>query len=421
MAFSGSIRTQEHLMASIEPAYMELAMAGGPDVAETTRPSMGRFERAKLFGRKTVALAGVMLMVGGAIKGANSLNTDPAKADVSPAALDHNYENDNCQDVSFESPDPTSNPDEFSAQAALPRLGDKDAQEYVSDSLFGADGAALKSKQSLATLSMISDSFLKKNVNDPNFSYIDSYTSFLGSFKSESQAAIACDNSYATIYQLAEDNDSWARPGDHVSKLKFNRDGSYKIVDAELTKPQVVQEMLGGIEISARDTYDEVDGREIQGAPSALITKDGDVYFKGLNPSDAGSTDKDKKHKGKGGNNKNDNKKGNGGGKSADDKQSSGNNEGSQFGDDTSTGETGNGVVPENQGQAPGPGEDQGGDTGSDNGTLPSPGGGGGVAVAKHHQLQLLLHQPQPLLLHLLLHQPQPLLPHLLLHHPHLQ
>ncbi|MCA9334495.1 hypothetical protein KC963_05585, partial [Candidatus Saccharibacteria bacterium] len=314
MAFSGD-RTTAHLreqlaMQSADPTIINHEPAVAAEVAPIAEETS---EKSGRFGTKAVV---------GALVGGIALANLAPKVNVSfercaPAvaqAETPDFNAEECATVEFKNV--SNDAEKFAPKAFLPKQGDQSASEYI-DGLYSEGGALTSDKNSLAATMAAIQPFIKDDLNNPNYSYVDTYkdkVSAYGAPGGEKVAAEDCETSYQVLTQLASDNDEWALAGDRASNFSALRGDKYNISGAEVTKPQVVQETLGGIEISFNGTAKDVNGNKLQGGPSVLIRENGEFVIKGLSPSDAESTKKDKQKNGGNKNDKKNHKKGKSGG-----------------------------------------------------------------------------------------------------------
>lgn len=251
--------------------------------------------RVKIVGATALAAAavgyGIEAFAGGGSDG-------PVRANADPVAASFKYNQPNCKDFAYN--DISSNPNQFTAKAFLPKIEGKSAQTYV-DSLFSKNGALTNDAHSLASvMAAIVEPSLKTSINDPNYSYIQTYKEKIAAYQAEGGQKVAardCETAYDVMTQIGSDTDNWTGPGDRVSYVAASRSHKYRIDGMLLSKPQIVQRNLSGIEFVLNNTAKGLNGQELQSGASVLVQPDGTMVIKGLKPTQAGTSMQQTGHK----------------------------------------------------------------------------------------------------------------------------
>ena len=263
-----------------------------------------RFELSMITRKGVAAVVTGALALGGGVFGA-SLISSKGESHGPAVALADSSGNNACDQFEISAAG-TNEPARFDSGAFLPRntvSNDESAKTFINN-LFGKQGTIAKgSPDSLAALmATVAIPAERGVVNDPNYDYVKAYQDKIAAYNAAGGKQVAsddCNKAFSIITQVAGYNNQWARSGDKVSTFKANRNGAYEIDSAELTRPEVTQGTLSGVELVLRNTTKGVNGEPLQGFASVLIAQDGNLYIKGLRPTQSGRSTK---HKGVGGN-----------------------------------------------------------------------------------------------------------------------
>ncbi|HSW85515.1 MAG TPA: hypothetical protein VLF79_02800 [Candidatus Saccharimonadales bacterium] len=190
--------------------------------------------------------------------------------------------------------DLTTNASNYLPDAFLPKteINSSETSMQEVNSLFAKDGAITDKHTLAAIMATVVLPSLKGNVGNTNFDYVQAYTDRVAAYDQDSElAGRDCNIAADVLVQVAGYNSAWNKPGAPVSKFEANRDNSsYEITSAALTAPKTVLQTLSGTEFKLRDTTKGVNGEQLQGFPSVLVTPDGEIFLQGLTPSQAGKS-----------------------------------------------------------------------------------------------------------------------------------
>jgi hypothetical protein len=255
----------------------------------------GAVEYMRSNARYALALGGTLLAGAGLAVGVEAIGGGSGGSG-SPAAVAETAGNNSGEACNnYQAADLTSNPEQYNADAFLPKTtidSPATSQQEVTG-LFAQKGAVTDPVTLAAIMATVVQPAEKGTVNDPNYDYGQAFRNYIGNYATpNSTAARDCKTAYDVLIQVGGYNASWAKPGDKVSQFKALRDGRYNITDAEVTKPQVVQgdHPLSGTEFVLRDTTKGLNGENLQGFASVLVTSDGEIYLKGVTPSQTGKS-----------------------------------------------------------------------------------------------------------------------------------
>ncbi len=277
-------------LAYAGPAGATAQIDAGPSIAEA---------RSGLQTATVVAGGVALTLLGGAAATfINNSNNHPGSGVGPEAASAATNSGEACADF-VASDAGTNNPVRFNSGSFLPRaaITSPDSAKNYIGALFAQGGTvAGGSPDTLAALmatSVIPGT--REDANDPNYNYIAAFNDRIAAYSTaqgQEAAQADCKEAYDFVTQVAEYTDDWAQPGEPVSEFRATRSKNYEINGAELTKPQVATKVFKGIELKLRSTTKEVNGQDLQGFPSVLITEEGQIFVKGLKPAQSGQSHK---------------------------------------------------------------------------------------------------------------------------------
>ena len=265
--------------------------------------SMPQAEQGRLAGaveymrsNVRIALVGSAALLGGAgiaVGGEALFSGNGGSGPQATAVENANTSGEACNN--YQAADLTNNPEHYLSDAFLPKTPIDSPSTSLQEvtGLFAQKGAITDPVTLAALMATVVQPSEKGTVNDPNYDYRQAFRNYMANYATpNSTAAQDCKTAYDVLIQVGGYNASWAKPGEKVSQFMAVRDGQYNITDAELTNPQVVQgdHSLSGTEFVLRDTTKGLNGENLQGFASVLVTPEGEIYLKGLTPSQTGNS-----------------------------------------------------------------------------------------------------------------------------------
>jgi hypothetical protein len=196
-----------------------------------------------------------------------------------------------CDDSEFGNP--AAQADLFIDSAFLPKteaLSSENATQHI-DSLFDDNGPLGSSidRGSLAAVEALITAPAHDGVaTDPNYSYLTTFREKMAAYNAEGGLELAeddCGVTRDTLVQTASYNEGWAQAGETVVLANALRNlENYHVTGLEL-KEVVTTQVLGGIQFRLNTSV-----RGIDGFVEVLLAADGNMYLKGLNPNQLGTT-----------------------------------------------------------------------------------------------------------------------------------
>jgi hypothetical protein len=243
--------------------------------------------------RYGLAIGASLIAGAGIVIGVEGLSGNGGSGPQATAVENANNSGEACNN--YQAADLTNNPENYLSDAFLPKtvIDSPSTSQKEVTGLFAQKGAITDPVTLAALMATVVQPSEKGTVNDPNYDYRQAFRSYIGNYSTpNSTAAKDCKTAYDVLIQVGGYNASWAKPGEKVSQFQALRDGQYNITDAEVTKPEVVQgdHPLSGTEFVLRDTTKGLNGENLQGFASVLVTAEGKIYLKGLTPSQTGKS-----------------------------------------------------------------------------------------------------------------------------------